>query len=54
MTQAQFVDDPRRAVAAADSLIQSVMSDRGYPVEDFEQRAADVAAEQRDGARAVR
>jgi hypothetical protein len=45
MTQAQFVDDPRRAVAAADSLIQSVMSDRGYPVEDFEQRAADVSVD---------
>jgi len=45
MTQAQFVDDPRGAVAAADSLIQSVMSDRGYPVEDFEQRAADVSVD---------
>lgn len=45
MTQAQFVDDPRGAVAAADSLIQSVMSERGYPVEDFEQRAADVSVD---------
>jgi hypothetical protein len=43
--QAQFVDDPRAAVAAADSLIQSVMADRGYPVEDFEQRAADVSVD---------
>jgi len=43
--QAQFVDDPRGAVAAADSLIQSVMTERGYPVEDFEQRAADVSVD---------
>ena len=45
VTQAQFVDDPKTAVATADSLIQSVMSDRGYPVEDFEQRAADVSVD---------
>ncbi len=43
--QAEFVDDPRTAVASADSLIQSVMAERGYPVEDFEQRAADVSVE---------
>src|SRR6266566_4088191 len=45
VTQAQFVDDPRGAVATADSLIQSVMADRGYPVEDFEQRASDVSVD---------
>lgn len=43
--QARFVDDPRGAVAAADSLIQSVMAERGYPVDDFEQRAADVSVD---------
>jgi hypothetical protein len=43
--QAQFVDDPRTAVAGADSVIQSVMEERGYPVEDFEQRAADVSVD---------
>ena len=43
--QAQFVDDPRRAVASADSLIQSVMVERGYPVEDFDQRAADISVD---------
>jgi hypothetical protein len=43
--QAQFVDDPRAAVASADSLIQSVMAERGYPVEDFDQRAADVSVD---------
>ena len=45
VTQAQFVDDPRSAVGSADSLIQSVMADRGYPVEDFEQRASDVSVD---------
>ena len=45
ITQQQFVDDPRGAVQSADSLIQSVMADRGYPVEDFEQRAADVSVD---------
>jgi hypothetical protein len=43
--QAQFVDDPRAAVATADSLIQSVMAERGYPVEDFEQRAKDISVD---------
>jgi FtsZ-interacting cell division protein ZipA len=43
--QAQFVDDPRAAVATADSLIQSVMAERGYPVEDFEQRANDISVD---------
>jgi hypothetical protein len=45
VVQAQFVDDPSVAVASADSLIQSVMAERGYPVEDFEQRAADVSVD---------
>jgi|SRR5579859_92776 len=43
--QAQFVDDPAGAVIRADTLIQSVMADRGYPMEDFEQRAADVSVD---------
>jgi hypothetical protein len=43
--QSQFVDSPQAAVAAADTLIQDVMRDRGYPVENFEQRAADVSVE---------
>jgi FtsZ-interacting cell division protein ZipA len=43
--QAQFVDDPRAAVATADSLIQSAMAERGYPVEDFEQRANDISVD---------
>jgi hypothetical protein len=45
VVQAQFVDDPGAAVASADSLIRSVMAERGYPVEDFEQRAADISVD---------
>ena len=44
-TQARFVDDPGGAIAEADGLIQRVMRERGYPVEDFEQRAADVSVD---------
>jgi hypothetical protein len=43
--QSQFVDSPQAAVAAADMLIQDVMRDRGYPVDNFEQRAADVSVD---------
>jgi hypothetical protein len=43
--QARFVDDPNGAVQQSDVLIQSVMRERGYPVEDFEQRAADVSVD---------
>jgi hypothetical protein len=39
--QAQFVDSPGAAVTSGDELIQAVMADRGYPVEDFESRAAE-------------
>jgi hypothetical protein len=38
--QVRFVDDPPGAVTDADRLIQSAMRDRGYPVDDFETRAA--------------
>ena len=41
--QAIFVDDPPGAVDEADKLIGEVMRARGYPVGDFEQRAADVS-----------
>jgi len=41
--QAQFVDDPSTAVRNADQLVVEVMSARGYPVEDFDQRAEDVS-----------
>jgi FtsZ-interacting cell division protein ZipA len=44
-TQAQFVDEPVTATREADRLITSVMRDRGYPVDDFDQRAADVSVD---------
>jgi hypothetical protein len=43
VVQALFVDDPASAVGDADTLIGDVMRARGYPVGDFEQRAADVS-----------
>jgi len=42
-TQARFVDDPAGATDEADQLVGEVMAARGYPVGDFEQRAADVS-----------
>ena len=44
-TQARFVDDPATATREADTLVAQVMRDRGYPVDDFEQRAADVSVD---------
>jgi hypothetical protein len=41
--QAEFVDRPAEAVKKADLLITEVMIARGFPVEDFEQRAADLS-----------
>lgn len=43
--QAQFVDDPRGAVTVADSLVTEVMQARGYPIGEFEQRAADLSVD---------
>ena len=43
--QGMFVDDPDGAVAAADRLVGEVMSARGYPIEDFDTRAADLSVE---------
>jgi hypothetical protein len=43
--QSRFVDDPSGAVAEADKLVQHVMRNRGYPVDDFEQRVAGISVE---------
>jgi len=43
--QAHFVDDPKAATADADRLVSELMQARGYPVGDFEQRAADVSVD---------
>ena len=44
-TQARFVDEPSRAVSEADGLVKELMQARGYPVGDFEQRAADISVD---------
>ena len=44
-TQARFVDEPSKAVGEADGLIKEVMQTRGYPMEEFDQRAADVSVD---------
>ena len=43
--QAHFVDSPADAVTEADRLLGDVMSTRGYPVSDFDQRAADISVD---------
>jgi hypothetical protein len=43
--QSRFVDSPKGAVAEADELVTSVMKVRGYPVAEFDQRAADISVD---------
>jgi FtsZ-interacting cell division protein ZipA len=43
--QSRFVDDPRGSVTVADSLVTEVMQKRGYPIGEFEQRAADISVD---------
>ena len=39
------MDSPARAVVEADQLLKEVMATRGYPLSDFEQRAADLSVD---------
>jgi hypothetical protein len=43
--QERFVDDPNGALKDAHALVIEVMRERGYPTDDFEQRAADVSVD---------
>jgi cytoskeletal protein RodZ len=43
--QARFVDEPAAALTQANGLVIMVMRDRGYPTDDFEQRAADISVD---------
>jgi hypothetical protein len=43
--QERFVDDPNGALNDAHVLVIEVMRERGYPTDDFEQRAADVSVD---------
>jgi hypothetical protein len=43
--QERFVDNPTSALDDAHTLVVEVMEERGYPTDDFEQRAADVSVD---------
>ncbi len=43
--QAEFVDQPIAAAIRADALLSEIMALRGYPVSDFDQRAADLSVD---------
>ena len=43
--QTRFVDNPRGVVVEADRLVRDLMVKRGYPMADFERRAADISVD---------
>lgn len=43
--QTRFVDDPKQSVRDGDALVTRVMQARGYPMSDFDQRAADLSVD---------
>ena len=43
--QTAFIDNPSSAVRDADRLVIEVMRERGYPIDDFDQRAADISVD---------
>jgi hypothetical protein len=43
--QTRFVDNPRGTVVEADRLVRDLMIKRGYPMADFEHRAADISVD---------
>jgi hypothetical protein len=43
--QTRFVDAPEAALREADRLVTDVMRERGYPMEDFDRRAADISVD---------
>ena len=46
--QNRFVDNPKGVVAEADQLVRELMQKRGYPMADFERRAADISVDHAD------
>ena len=46
--QERFVDDPSGAVVDADRLVHQALAECGYPMDDFEQRAADISVDYPD------
>jgi hypothetical protein len=43
--QSRFVDDPKGVVVQADQVVRELMLKRGYPMGDFERRAADISVD---------
>jgi hypothetical protein len=43
--QARFVDAPQEAVRESDHLVKEVMRQRGYPIDNFDQRADDISVD---------
>jgi hypothetical protein len=43
--QSRFIDSPKGAVTEADDLVSSLMKTRGYPVSEFDHRAADISVD---------
>ena len=43
--QTLFVDDPKGAINEADHLVNEVMTARGYPMADFNQRVSDISVD---------
>jgi hypothetical protein len=43
--QLQFVDNPAEAVGTADELVTRLITERGYPTRDYEDRLADLSVE---------
>lgn len=43
--QGRFVDNPKGVLVEADQLVRELMQKRGYPVAEFERRAADISVD---------
>jgi len=43
--QSRFIDSPKAVVAHADQLVRELMEERGYPMDEFERRAADISVD---------
>lgn len=52
--QARFVDSPEGALGEADRLVTRVMEERGYPMDDFDQRSSDISVDHPDVVEAYR
>ena len=43
--QGSFIDDPKGVLIQADQLVRELLLKRGYPMADFERRAADISVD---------